>query len=592
MIHYNALSTQLEWRRMVRFVVLGMVLSVIVGMAIVTIAPTTVTTGLEISTEESSGPLTDARSSTFSAPPITNVNLLSDTVLNLNYDWSYYIWDPMQVSGQPFKQASPGLLVELNHGMSTLVHRGVNVAHRYYSKITINVAVQVISGRCNITVIESINRYWTTLSYNATRKDLTAGNFTTITLNAALHKDLTQGQDISGLLSTSIQCQSAEAALIHIRSVTITGKSLLPLYPVMIETLGSDNSSIFNSILQQKATRYPAIEIRLNATHRGFIFPRQITSKIHLPVSHYECQLGWHWNDNFASALNFTLDIIKSEGVNLTIVLPTVRIDFVINPAVTTFVSISNFNTQESYLSSRIDPNDPATVYLPTMNAQVRVSLSSVGIQGAYAYHQINIDDSHRYTVHVQIPVILLGTIAVSIGQLFIFAFTLSILVVLGAGIQKAAAPLDIRAFIRDRRGLPMILLLASGLLSWVSYSTLGGSLDYSYYVSHQIFPAFIIQTNSIGGGHTYFSFAPWWTVIFALLYWGSVLLAIDWLSKFRRDPDTSVFTTALSTPCIMVIVLAVFFGTYVIALGEITAILALIVWLLRPRIDRIIAKR
>ncbi len=576
-------------RILVRYAIAGLVLAALVSGAMMIMVPAVSSeSGVSVTYTEFSPEPASAAISYFDAGASETIELLKDSTFDTVENWTVHAWDPL--IGSSFDSPQRFSELQLQNGMVSMVHRGINVAHRYYSRITITLLAEVISGECNITVTGNIDRapLIVLLSENSTTMAATSGSHVRIVLNVALHQSLRQGLDIAGLLRTSIEIDTSSLALIQFKSLTIQGVSETPLYPVVINSRSSDGQPLFSNPLQQAVRYYPIVLIQTSPVNIGHIAPRLNHEVIYLPAGTFDCQLGWSDYESLTGDLNFTLEIQPGKGVNLTTTFVSTPVDITINPKILYSIYITHGQDYPSImafvLSGYLQPANNGTLYFPPLEHEIVLHITPVGFRAYSRAIPFDVNSTRHYHILVENNILMIGPFAMQYGQLFLLIFLISLVVVICVRIQKAAAPRRVNDFLKDRRGLPILLMFISGFLPWLSYSLIEPT---EYVLGHSVqvydFPIILLQANYVMGSHIYFTFETASLLPILLLFWGAFMLAIDNFSFPKQDYGS--FSVAIVVPTILVITMIILFGLQAFQPGEMAAFTATALWFVQAHL-------
>ncbi len=453
----------------------GIILAALVSGSLVAIFPL-YSLGDGIVASGSNTPITGHSIANVSSTSKTGITFLNSSPFRPT-DWRFTSF-PYSAIGDSLVSVdkdSDGLHISAKNQILFLGYR-LNLPVALLESLNFTMTIECESGDILVFLVASwfqcdIHRY------DSVVQQLTAPTAQTMTLPLS-GKQLNHSTASSTWMATFsaiFEIDIAEQAEFTIKSVQLSGVASRPLTPITVNVFGSDYELLFENPSFEHCTIMPLLNLTDDSTP-GFalLYPQRINEIVYLPTGKYLCTPGWQYIGDAKTyePFNFTITSDRSAHVNFT--LPTTRLYLDVPSIGKTFLWISLaadrfYPVYSTDLSSPL----PEFVYLPD---DVRVVDIMINVPNAnnlqyldYSKCAVLINLNHTYTLTVHWNVLPFAGFVLTMGQVFLITFTISLLIVVIASIQRAATPKPIFPILRDPRVISALCFILGYLIPWPS---------------------------------------------------------------------------------------------------------------------------
>ncbi len=465
--------------------------------------------------------------------PTSEVLLLNCTPFRSFEDWmttefndTFTRWDwhpPMQFP-RISTHDSNGCHFQLQHrGVS--FYRVLSIPLPDYTQVVFSATVEVISGTANVGVRVEFgeylgNPYEFPIIENHT--SVGSGQLVTLSLKAPLTmlRTLTDLWSIQAEISLEV-ASDAECDVV-VKDFTVSASSAEELVPVSVDIQTTDEESFFRNPYALWMFPTPLLTMTRNNGTEGVavLQPRTVNQTFYLTHGEYNISAGWlESQSNFDQLqwfVNIELSIANNQGVSLRVKLVIIKLHITATPNLLADVidlddSDSNWRCSIWGLSNPL----PECLYLPPFiegfEIQHRVPRPWYTFDGAVCERKyianpglVNLQLDIRYPYYTVFGVSM-DVHGVYIGSLFML-----MVIALAFRFKASIRYLTWRTIWSDPRFLPVLLLLTSMFLPWLSFSEdLYGSKPFEVHTELRVLPPIYISHTE---GHAIMAESWIWT--------------------------------------------------------------------------------
>ncbi|MGY5880200.1 MAG: hypothetical protein RTV31_08115 [Candidatus Thorarchaeota archaeon] len=449
-----------------RTVILGIIIGIVIGGAIISFVPTNQSEGLSVQQgPERVGELEQSvEHIPYTASNVTRILEATDftrtPIVNFRgYGQEIYVDhldSGFRVSGRYY-----GLMIE------TYFHVIVDE----YEKSNITIDISEVQGYGNIYLsMDYLDQsFWSEVDI-----ELVDGQSGEITIEEEL--DFLQDYSDYSILEIHLGLfiRQESPGSITMNGIYVDVESATPIYPMRVQFNDQTGIDIFDNRYSDFLNYYPIMNLTEDSLihsenqQKGIVTGRANNGVVYLPVGNYTFDYGWGPVDNSNFIDSISVEVLSDMSTVVEVGLETIRlfIDIVQNQPADVWIE-DNTIRYVFYKSDDLLPSD-FFIYLPADLGQVGISIGSSITPNADDYEiTLDLEGTSDYTIQASFPIFSFLIFGFNSGQLLLAIIVIGAIIASVISLQRLFDKQPIRNIASHKEFIPFIIAVLGNLAPW-----------------------------------------------------------------------------------------------------------------------------